>query len=550
MRWVTFFSFVLWLGLFKPAEAGLSELIQQAQEQGWADSDRELVDELSRIKASLPQRVKAWQQHVSRGELPEDSELIEWVHQLCVHQLMDDLVVAGGRGRQFLRALLRKYAEQGLSLEALKQIVERGDESLPRQIDVPWTQAHIDLANLRLQNFLDSRVGIDLSKLVLFVKQDGSAEHAHTHPWPGKDAETHAKVVKIRNLVIPPLTFAAAFLGGLVDYLGLSQEDPEAMREALLSLMNVAPWVGGGIGLGFVAQRTIRPSENSLFQKFPLAFITELRGSAVTAVLTLFGVAVHYGPQSISYMAPALAVGAVGAFLEWQFSRYSDWWSTWVWEVGWVERSLEKLTGAKVALRDSSNNFYRRLGRPALGFANNFGVNTLYPAILESAKVGALFLFVDSVANSGWALGWSTLQNALYFTASYGIFQVILGNLRARGDLAETPRFQAETAAVFLNGAIARVLAITMAVSTLGDQIMTSFAAIVSVPALIYFLGLHKIESIESVYTQKLLARGGKTPLLWWPARAFSWPAQSMLSGAKALGDLCGRIKRVVRKAR
>lgn len=507
--------------LYDQTESALQTYVQGASQGLESEESRKLFEAFADLKESLPARVAGWAKQFDRGDALGDIDLQEVIYHLCLNHLIDDLVVAGGKGRLFLRGLLNQYAEQGLDLKRLQEIAGHSSQEGPREILVPWDTKHIEKANLRLRGFARSDLGIDLSQIVRFKQAPATDENPYVKPYEGSDAIAHEQISHARNLIIPPLTFAVAFLGGMVDFLGLSTEDPEATRQALMSLTQLAIPAGLGVGLGIAAHKVAKFDPSKIGNPVLRTggdFFHELRGPIVTAIITLFGVAHFYGPQAIATIAPALVVGGVAAFLEWQFSKFSDWWSTWVWEIGWIEKLTHKVTGIDAG--QTENFAYRRMIRPALGTANNFAVNTMYPAVLEGTKFLALLLLVDGVTPS-IDLGADTLRTALNFTMAFGVFQIILGNLRSQGDLAETNRFRAETFAVLYNGAIARVLAIGMAASTLGDNMMWGFAAAVTAPAFLYFVSLPLVEKFSGFYQRQLISERSGSSFLVAPYRLF-----------------------------
>ncbi|MBN8554848.1 MAG: hypothetical protein J0L93_05330 [Deltaproteobacteria bacterium] len=438
--------------------------------------------------------LKTLAKNLNHNQLPKNEALSLMFYQLTISALADDLVSSVGKGRLFLRSYLQQLAESGIKLSKLQRLIHLRNEGKPIQIAMAFDQEHIDKANLRLSRLQDFDSGIKFSDIVVFVKDTKRETFDYRKPWSGETGKKYEKVTTFRNRVIPLLAFSAALLGGTLDYFGLDPAKPDSQREAIVKMLPLLPWVAGGVAAGVVSRKVVK---------------NDLSTATIVTLVTLFGAANHFGTNILGALAVPIVVGATAATLEWQFSKFSAQWSTWVWELGYADKLLKKVR---------PGFFNEKILRPSLGFATNFGVNTGYPIALDFMKwlSSSFLLLATADAASGFKISGGGIVNALQsdaenaakFTASFGIFQIMIGNLRKQGEIGELQRFTAETGAVFLNGAIGRVLAVAMASSVMGDTIMTSFAIGVSVPTLAYFILLPQFEKLSDAYASRVATKG------------------------------------------
>lgn len=159
--------------------------------------------------------------------------------------------------------------------------------------------------------------------------------------------------------------------------------------------------------------------------------------------------------------APALTAGVLVGGLEIQFSLASKIWDRFVW-------------------------------RP-LGVFGPLLANIFVPALVQLAGLGVAHSIEGYQPSSG-GLSYTVadlfstnstsriLLSALYFTASFGLFQTALSKMKQEGELSEGPRFRQETSAVFYNGGLGRALYLALRDASAGAIIQSSFATLVTLP--------------------------------------------------------------------
>jgi hypothetical protein len=330
--------------------------------------------------------------------------------------------------------------------------------------------------------------------------------------FPGKQARNLETWNTTRSLLVPILSVSAAYLGVMAnqvfsnpEFLAVQEGLTEVGRagdsgvtqiEAAMRLgpvfLGTAATIAATLGLKKLSQKaqdSIAEGKATLLSLIAQPIGQHMNQHTViglSALATLGGTAALMGPAVVSTLIQVGMLMGAAYGLEYQFSRFSNFWDKYFWRAGWVDFMHErKLIPTFV--------FDKLKKSPKMtGFFTNWGVNTAYPFVLfTSLAIGATtaeLLSGLTIRSGGPSLGEpyayadvikGALMNGGMFSAAFGLFQVMIGSLKEKGLLTESSRFKAETSAVAYNQS-GRVLD-AAGVST-GGYMMWAYALLVTAP--------------------------------------------------------------------
>ncbi len=333
--------------------------------------------------------------------------------------------------------------------------------------------------------------------------------------FPGEQSRSLTAWNKTRSLLVPILSISAAYLGvmanqvfgnpdflaaqgGLVE-VGRAGESGITQIEAAMRLgpvfLGTAATIAATLGLKKLSQKAqlaISQGKANFFDRVVNPIGKRMNQHVViglSAASTMAGTTMLMGSNVVSTLVQIGMLMGAAYGLEYQFSRYSNFWDKYFWRAGWVD-----FLHSKKLIPDVVFNNLKKYPKMT-GFFTNWGVNTAYPFVLfASLAMGATTaeLLGDFMARTGGpSLGDTyayadvikgALFNGLAFSTAFGMFQVMIGSLKEKGLLTESSRFKAETSAVAYNQS-GRVL--DAGGVAIGGYMMWGYAALVTLPTVV-----------------------------------------------------------------